>query len=391
MNLENLINEDVVGLKSTIGMMMRKASKIPGAVSLGQGIPAETLPEYVLADIKEVIAKNEFNKYSPMAGLPIFRAEVAEHLTSKYPKHQIDPEKNVLITCGAAEACAISLAAVLKKGDEVVLFSPCYPSHIDHIKLSGGVPVFVPLNEEDNWSIDTDALASAITEKTRAIIVCNPSNPTGGVFTRKDIEAILDIVQNRDIFILNDETYNYLIYENAEFCSLLDVVTEPSDQIINCFSFSKEFAMTGLRVGYMYVSEKMLEQILKVHITMTICSPTLSQQIGSVMLKHKDKWIGPYLEEFARKRAILLEELDKGREFFSFNPPLGAYYLFLKYNADMPSMDLAVKLLEEAGVVTIPGVGFGSAGEGHVRLSFAATEDAIVQGSRKMIDWFASV
>jgi len=213
MNLDNLINEDVRGLSSTIGMMMRRASKIPGAVSLGQGIPAETLPEYVLEDIKEIIARNEFNKYSPMAGMLTFRAEVAEHLVSKYPGHNIDPEKNILITCGAAEACAISLAAVLKKGDEVILFSPCYPSHIDHIKLSGGVPVFVALNEDDNWSVDVDALKAAITEKTRAIIVCNPSNPTGGVFTRKDIEAILDIVRDRDIFILNDETYNYLIYD----------------------------------------------------------------------------------------------------------------------------------------------------------------------------------
>lgn len=390
MQVDDLIPENVKNIQASIAKMMMLAySKYPDAILLGQGIPNEVYPPYILEDIKKkVIDKNEFNKYSPMAGLPEFREKIAKHLMSKYKNHSIDPEKNILVTCGAAEACAISLAAVTHSGDEVILFSPCYPSHIDHIYLAGGKPVFVPLDFDRGWALDIKKLEAALTDRTRAIIICNPSNPTGSVFSSEELSQILDLVRGRDIFILNDETYNYLVYEPEKFCSLLDVTDHADDKIFSCFSFSKEFAMTGLRVGYMYLSEKMLRHLLKIHVTVTICAPTISQQIGLVMLGREDDWALPYYETFRKKREILMAELDKGREYVSYNPPVGAYYMFIKYHLDMPSSEVAVRVLDEANVVTIPGSSFGPFGEGYLRISFAASEDQIREGARRLIKWF---
>lgn len=389
MRLEKSLNKNVLSLRSIIGAMMERGRRVKGAISLGQGVPGEALPKYVLPEItREIIEKNDFNKYAPMAGLPDFRRDVAAHLMSRYPNHKINFEKNILITCGAAEACAIGLAAVLNPGDEVILFSPCYPSHVDHVCLSGGVPVFVNLDEKNGWALDIDKLLAAITKRTKAIIICNPVNPTGSVFTCDEMKQIVSIARKHRIFILNDETYNYLVYDPSKFCSILDVADKCDDLFINCFSFSKEFAMTGLRVGYMYISEKMFEQILKVHITVTIAAPTLSQKIGSIMLRHKKEWSGPYFETFKRKRQVLMDELDKISDFVSYHPPLGAYYLFVKYRLNASSQKVAIRLLEEACVITIPGFAFGPAGEKHLRLSFAGDMRGMIEAAKRFRGWF---
>ena len=365
--------------------MMLLARNIPGVISLGQGMPSVELPSYILEEIQKIVEKGGFNKYSDLVGTSELRQGVADHLMKKYEKCRIDYEKHILITCGAMEATMSALLSIIDHGDEVVLFSPYYPPHVQQVLLAGGKPVFVNLDESRNWSINCTLLDDVINKNTKAIIICNPSNPTGSLFKKDDIDQIIKIAHARNIFIINDETYNFLVYDEEKFCSPLHFPDKIQDHLISCFSFSKEFAMTGMRVGYMLAPEKIIKKTSRIHDALTICAPTLSQKIALLMLKHKDKWSVKYLNQFKKKREVMLNKLDKN--IFSYSLPEGAYYLFVKYNLDMPSKDLAIKLLREAKVITIPGEGFGEHWDRHLRLSFAGEENEILNGVEMINEW----
>lgn len=365
--------------------MMLLARNLLGIISLGQGMPNVELPDYILEEIQKIVEKGEFNKYSDLIGTSELRQAVAGHLMGKYTKCRIDYEKNILITCGAMEATMSALLSIINHGDEVVLFSPYYPPHVQQVLLAGGNPVFVDLDESKNWNIDVGLLDKVMSKKTKAIILCNPANPTGSLFSKNDIDKILEIACERNLFVINDETYNFLVYNQDKFCSPLHFPEKTQDRLISCFSFSKEFAMTGMRVGYMFAPEKIIEKAARIHDALTICAPTLSQKIALVMLKHKARWSKSYLGQFKKKREVMFHKLDKN--IFSYSPPEGAYYLFVKYNLAMTSKDLAIKLLMEAKVITIPGEGFGEHWDRHLRLSFAGEEKEISNGIDRINEW----
>jgi len=365
--------------------MMLLARNIPGVISLGQGMPNTELPIYILEEIQEIVKKGGFNKYSDLVGTSELRQAVAEHLMDKYKKCSIDFEKQILITCGAMEATMSALLSILNFGDEVILFSPYYPPHVQQVLLAGGKPIFVNLDESKNWRIDCALLDGVVSNKTKAIIICNPSNPTGSLFGKEDIENIIKIAKERDLFIINDETYNFLVYDEEKFCSPLHFPEKIQDHLISCFSFSKEFAMTGMRVGYMLAPEKIFEKAARIHDALTICAPTLSQKIALLMLQNKDKWNEGYLDKFKKKRELMLSKLDK--QSFLYSMPHGAYYFFVKYGKNISSKKIAVKLLNEAKVITIPGEGFGEQWDRYLRLSFAGEEREISQGIDRINEW----
>jgi len=184
--------------------MMLLARNIPGVISLGQGMPDGELPSHIIEEIQKIVAAGGFNKYSDLMGTSELRKGVAVHLMEKYEKCQIDYEKHILITCGAMEATMSALLSIVDHGDEVVLFSPYYPPHVQQVLLAGGKPVFVNLDESKNWSINCTLLDDVINKNTKAIIVCNPSNPTGSLFKKDDIDQIIKIAHERNIFIIND-------------------------------------------------------------------------------------------------------------------------------------------------------------------------------------------
>ncbi len=379
---------------SLIRYMPVLASKVPDAVSLGQGMPSFELPEEIKEKLIEALRTiKDINKYSLEPGLPILKEEVTKYL-EKTKNVKINPEKEICITKGAIGGLFCTISSLIEKGDEVIILTPAYEPHIEQVKFAEGKPIFVPLIEKLGWRPNFDAIESSITKKTKAIIICDPSNPTGGVFEKEDLKKIADLANKFDLFIITDETYDFLTYdekdynppttsshsslrsERAPHFSLLSF-PEVRDRLIACFSFSKKYAMTGFRVGYVVSPENIMNQILKVHDESTICAPTISQYAALFALTSPQNFVQKFKEEFQKRRDLICQRLNQLKDLFEYQKPKGAYYIFPKLKLPIKSKDFSLKLLYETKVITIPGIAFGPSGEGHIRLSFAGKEEDI--------------
>jgi len=324
--------------------------------------------------------------------LPLKRA-VAEHL-ERTKGVSADPERELFISCGAMEALAAGLATVIERGDEVLLPSPNYSSHIEQVLFAEGIPVFVPLVEDEGWKLDIRGFEQAVTDKTKAILLCHPMNPTGAVFSPKDIAALAEIAIERNLFVIADEAYDFLVYDDLPHFSLSSI-PKLKKNLMACYSFSKAYCMTGWRVGYMYAPARLIDQVLKVHDAFAICAPTISQYAALAALQETngkdgegDKFIRRLVEALDSRRKLTCERLDRLSGLFAYQKPMGAYYVFPRIlPTGMGSVDLALKLLHEARVITVPGNGFGPTGEGHIRLSFGATEKEIIEAFDRIESW----
>lgn len=376
---------------SAIKQMPILAAQVGGCVSLGQGIPSFNTPEFIRQAVIEELKKpdSKIGKYSMQPGLPELKAEIARDL-KRTRNVDADPDANIFISCGGMETLAASISTIVERGDEVILPTPCYASHIEQILFAEGQPVFVPLIEEQNWRLDIDALKKAITPKTKAIIISNPVNPTGTVFEKADLLALAELVLDHKLFLISDDAYDFLIYDNLEYYSLLSM-PELKEQIIAACSFSKRYCMTGWRVGYMYASRRILQQVLKVHDAFAICAPTISQYAALAALKatngkdgEGDKSIRHLCEALERRRNLVCDRLDQLGSEFTYSKPKGGYYIFPRLKSNEGSIDYTVRLLKEARVITIPGVAFGPTGEGHIRLSFGAADEELTEACDRL-------
>ena len=382
---------------SAIKQMPMLAAEIGGCVSLGQGIPSLNTPEFIReAVIEELRNNSQIGKYSLQPGVPALKQAIAEDLKRTKNAHDIDHEKNIFVSCGGMEALATAITTIVERGDEVILPSPTYASHIEQILFAEGTPKFVPLNEEDNWSLNVDAIRDAITEKTKAIILCNPVNPTGATFSEADLRAIGKLVLERNLFLIMDEAYDFLVYDNQPYFSLISV-PELRDNLIAACSFSKRYCMTGWRVGFMLAPAKIIKQVLKVHDAFAICAPTISQFAALAALKETngkdgkgDASMRELIAALSKRRALVCQRLESMPEIFEFQKPQGGYYVFPRFKNDLPSVDFALKILREAKVITVPGSAFGPTGEQHIRLSFGAAEDELNEAFDRLQNYFKS-
>jgi aminotransferase len=371
---------------SAIKEMPLIASRIEGCVSLGQGIPSFPTPGHIVDAVCSAMRDDpRSGQYTLGPGMGPLREAVAEHLW-RTRSIEVDPYREVCITVGAMEGLAAGLLTVVDRGDEVILPSPNYASHIEQVLLAEGVPVFVPLSESD-WQLDVDAIRRAITPRTRAVILCNPHNPTGAHFREADLRAVAALACEHDFFVIADETYDFLVYDGRQHFSLA-ALPELKDRLIATFSFSKKYAMTGWRVGYVYASEGVLDHIMKVHDAVAICAPTLSQHAALAALRGPQDCVDVIRETLARRRELTCRRLDRLSEHFGYVAPQGAYYLMARCLApSVDSMTYALRLLNEARVITIPGSAFGPTGEGHIRLSFGGMEEEINEAFDRIEAW----
>ena len=379
---------------SAIKQMPVLASKVEGCISLGQGIPSFATPPFIREAVIEALRQNDaIGKYSLQPGLPALKEAVVRRF-QQTKGIAVNPEREVFISCGAMEAIAAGIAAIVERGDEVLIPSPNYSSHIEQVLFAEGLPVFVPLIEEAGWKLDIEGFRKAITKKTKAIVVCNPMNPTGAVFSEKELRALAEIALERNLFVVADEAYDFLVYGDRPHFSLASI-PELKKNLLACYSFSKMYCMTGWRVGYMIASDRIIDQVLKVHDAFAICAPTISQYAALAALQATngkdgagDKFIRDLLSALASRREITCSRLDRLSHLFSYEKPKGAYYVFPRIG--LPggsSVDLSLKLLYEAKVITVPGSGFGPTGEGHIRLSFGATEKELEKAFDRIEDW----
>lgn len=393
---------------SLIGQLSIWANKVKGVnKSFGQGIPSEDLPNSFKEKLVGIIkTKDEINKYTLKSGLAELREEIVKDIKRRRLAEDISIGE-IGITAGCIGALFSTILTLVEKGDEVIIFSPAYPPHIEIVKAAEGRPIFVPLIEKENWKPDIEKLENSITKKTKAVIICNPSNPTGYVFSREELKKLIKITSKKNIFIISDETYDFLTYGKIVHHSLLSF-KEAKDRIISCFGFSKRFFMTGFRIGFVVANEKIINQIFKIHNHSNICVSSFSQFAAFYALQdefHKDFEI--LQKNFLQKREIAVERMDKLPKFFKYQPPQGAYYLFpeikfqnfrkrkiseylkAKIREKMKSIDgklkspdfeFCLELLYGAKVLTIPGIIFGPQGKNHLRISFGGKIEQINDG-----------
>lgn len=363
---------------SAIKEMAMRSAKIEGMASLTWGLPSFRTPGYIRRAVAHALEEDpEIGKYALPDGLPELRAAVArEHFAAT--GIEVDPDRNVLITAGNMEGLNILFHVVIDPGDEVIVTDPGFASHFQQIRLCGGQPVPWRLDESLNWSLDADALLGLISDKTKAIVLVSPSNPTGKIFSEQELRRVGEIALIHNLLILFDDPYCHFTYENRDRYFNLSSVVELFDHVAYLFTFSKTYAMSGWRLGYMIIPEHLKREVLKVHDATIICTPRISQVAGLAALSGERVHLKEFEQILARRRALICERLDRVAHVFEYVKPEGAYYIFPRIVADhVDSYEFSIRLLENAKVTVTPGSAFGPAGEHHVRMAYCVSEETI--------------
>lgn len=336
------------------------------AISLGVGEPDFDTPWPIR---EEGIYTLERGKtfYTSNAGLVELRTEIANYI-KRLIGIEYNPKDEIMVTVGGSEGIDVILRTLLNPGDEMIIPQPSFVCYEPCCRLSGGIPVIIDLEEKDEFKLTVDKLEAAITEKTKVLLLTFPNNPTGSIMTREELEPIAEICKKHDIYVLSDEIYAELTYGHKH--SSIATIEGMRDRTLVVNGFSKAYAMTGWRLGYLLGPANIIEQAYKVHQYGIMCAPTNSQYAAIVALKECDKYIKEMTEEYNTRRCYLVNRFKEiGIECFE---PYGAFYLFpsiKKFN--MTSEEFATKLLIEKKVAVVPGTAFGECGEGFLRISYA--------------------
>ncbi len=375
--------------------MELRASRIPGVVSLAQGVPSFDTPESIKRSAIEAIEKGKVAKYSLSPGTLEFRETIARHLEKENKFY--DFENEIIATAGSIEAITATLLAILDPGDEVLIPDPTYTSYQSAIKVARGVPVFVPLDEKSRWSFDIEKFESLITPRTKAFLFCNPNNPTATVFSRNQLHALAQLAIKHNLYILSDEVYKDFIYESDEKIYSLAELRGIRDRLIYIFSFSKAYAMTGWRIAFLATHQNLAKRILAVHDALVTCAPVVSQFAAMGALEMAEEDVARFKEYFKKRRDLTCKRLDKLNNVFEYQKPDSAYFVFprvkdeylKKMGAVGGSWQFTIELLEKAHVAVVPGVAFGPSGENHIRMCFGRSEGDINSAFDRMEKFFS--
>ncbi|HBY70611.1 MAG TPA: pyridoxal phosphate-dependent aminotransferase [Lachnospiraceae bacterium] len=345
-------------------------SEMKDAVSLGVGEPDFDTPWHIREEGIYSLEKGR-TFYTSNAGLKELKIEICNYLKRRFLL-DYHYESETMVTVGGSEAIDIALRAMLEPGDEVLIPQPCYVSYHPCTILAGGVPVVIELKEENEFKLTKEQLLSAITEKTKILILPFPNNPTGAIMTYEDLKEIAEVVVEKDLFVISDEIYSELTYGQKH----VSIASFPGlkERTIVINGFSKSYAMTGWRLGYAVGPAAIIKQMLKIHQFAIMCAPTTSQYAGVEALKHGDQDVERMRDAYDKRRRYLVEALrSMGLECFE---PYGAFYVFPSIKSlGMTSDEFATKLLMEEKVAVVPGTAFGECGEGFLRISYAYSID----------------
>jgi len=363
---------------SAIKEMSIRSAKVPGAVSLAWGLPSFRTPALIRAAVARALDDDpKVGMYALPGGLPELRVAAA-HEHERRTGQRVDPDTRMMISAGNMEGLQTLLQVLIDPGDEVIVTDPGFVSHISQIRFNGGVPVFWQMDEANGWQLDTDALPGLIGPRTKAIILVTPSNPTGAILSRATLQAAARIARDHGVLIILDDPYSPFLYEDRDQYHNLAADPEFADHIAYLFTFSKAYAMSGWRAGYMVVPETLLAEVIKVHDLTMICTPRISQVAALAALENDPAHLAEFQSILNRRRTLICERLDRLPHVFQYQKPQGAYYVFPRVVADHDtSVQFAHDLLNQAKVSVTPGSAFGPTGEHHVRLAYCVKDDAI--------------
>ena len=365
---------------SVIRRMTRISNKY-GAVNLSQGFPDFEPPRELLDRLAEV-SNEDFHQYSITWGAQNFREALAEK-QSRLMGVDIDPNENVVVTCGSTEAMMAAMMTVANPGDKVIVFSPFYENYGADTILSGAEPIYVPLYPPE-FNFDPNELEAAFRQKPKALILCNPSNPCGKVFTYDELKIIADLAEKYDAFVITDEVYEHIIYaphKHTYFASLPNMW----ERTISCSSLSKTYSITGWRLGYIIAPPHIIDVAKKVHDFLTVGAAAPLQEAAVTGLRFGDDYYRQLAEKYTEKRDLFLKGLDDIG--ISHTTPQGAYYVLLdisEFGFDS-DLDFCEKLAEKVGVGAVPGSSFFRENVNHlIRLHFAKRNDTLSEALNRL-------
>lgn len=355
------------------------AATMKDVISLGIGEPDFTTPDPILeAGIRSL--RNGETHYTSNHGILELRKALSEHIERLYHVHY-DPATEIVVTVGGSEALNLSAIAILDPGDELIVPTPCFVTYQASAVIAGGVPVEVPCRMEDNFDIDPKAIEAAITPKTKAILIGFPNNPTGAVASRENLLALAKIAEKHDLIVFSDEMYDRLVYGVEHVC--FSALPGMRERTILLGGFSKDYAMTGWRIGYAAAPQALINGLVRVHQYMVMSAPTMAQTAGLEAILHGEKYVEEMRLEYDRRRKLIVKGLNEiGLPTFE---PRGAFYAFPKVSqTGLDDEAFAQRLLMEEHVAVVPGNSFGLGGEGFVRCSYATAYEKIEQALENM-------
>ena len=338
------------------------------AISLGVGEPDFVTPWHI-RDAGVYALEKGFTKYTSNAGLAELRREISRYMRRRFAL-DYDPMKQMVVTVGGSEGIDIAVRALVGEGDEVIVPVPSFVCYGPIVSLAGGVPVFVETKAEDEFRLTAEALRAAITPRTKLLVLPFPNNPTGAIMEKRDLEAVAEVLRGTDILVLSDEIYAELTYGGHHFS--IANIPDMYERTLVVNGFSKAYAMTGWRMGYLCGPQPLIRQMLKIHQYAIMCAPTTSQYAAVEAMKNGDGDIQMMCKDYDYRRRFLLDKL-RGAGLQCFEPR-GAFYAFPDIRSTgMTSAEFCEQFLLKAHVAAIPGTAFGPGGEGFVRMCYASS------------------
>ncbi|MFS0637596.1 aminotransferase [Mesobacillus foraminis] len=379
--MKSYISSRVEQLKpSGIRRFFDLAGSMEGVITLGVGEPDFTTPWSICHAAIQSMERG-YTTYTEMEGLLELRREISLYMDRRFHL-SYSPDKEILITVGGSQALDITLRAILNPDDEVLIIEPSYVAYEALVSLAGGKPIPIRTSIDKEFKPQPQQIREAISPRTKAIILCFPNNPTGSLLDRNELKALADIIIEHDLFVLSDEIYAELTYEEGAFSSIASI-KGMRERTIVVSGFSKGFAMTGWRLGYLCAPESIREEILKVCQYTTISVPSMTQYGAIEALKDGDKYAMEMRNSYRTRRDFIVRHLEEAG--LKCHLPAGAFYVFPSIKeTGLTSEEFAEKLLTQHKVAVVPGNAFGDSGEGHVRCSYATSMDKIKEAMKRI-------
>ncbi|MCG7409144.1 aminotransferase class I/II-fold pyridoxal phosphate-dependent enzyme [Paenibacillus sp. ACRRX] len=362
------------------------ATEVTGIISLGVGEPDFVTPRLIRESACYSLEKG-YTMYTANAGLLELREEISSHLQDNYSV-QYEPRDEVLVTVGTSEALDLALRAIICPGDEVLIPEPCYVSYSSCTIMAGGVPVPIRTTAEQHFQLTAEQVEAAITPRTKAIIINYPNNPTGAIMGKVELERIAAVVQQHGLIVLSDEVYDKLTYEGTHTC--FAALPGMKDYTILLNGFSKGYAMTGWRLGYVCGNREVIAAMTKIHQYTMLCAPITAQKAAIDALRRGQDDITTMVDSYNQRRRLVVKGLsDIGLPCFE---PKGAFYAFPSItHTGLSSEQFAERVLREAKVAVVPGNALGASGEGHIRISYASSTENLVEALDRIGKFMKSV
>ena len=383
--MRNAISKKIEGIQpSGIRKFFDVVSEMPDAISLGVGEPDFDTPYSVREEGIYALEKGR-TFYTSNAGLKELREEISRYLKRKYSL-DYDADNEIMVTVGGSEAIDVALRCMVDPGDEVLIPTPCYVSYLPCSIMADAVPKVIELKAENQFKLTRQELLDSITDKTKILILAFPNNPTGAIMTKEELEELVPVIIEHDLYVISDEIYSELTYDNKH-CSIASL-PGMKERTVTINGFSKAFAMTGWRLGYACAPKEIMKQMIKLHQFAIMCAPTNSQFAAVEALRNCDDDVDRMVEAYNQRRRFLLNSFkEMGIDCFE---PFGAFYVFPSIaKFGMTSEEFANRLLREQKLAVVPGTAFGECGEGFVRISYAYSIENLKQGMdriRKFIE-----